>query len=227
MNNGVSARRCKSMQQLKEKDRANWWIEDQLRAALLTDLKAIIPEGHFDQEANKLRLDGSLDKSGHLSKQLSWGHAAGLLGHSIYFKNQSIITPRQLAAAYVLMNLGMLVGARASHEACKNAITRADELKMFDGNAGAVARKLMEEQIPQLELNVRGALTQYLRHLSKDEAAPYLSLLKEKDLVDLGLKVRMRDKALSWTIKNVGAIVVSLITGVTTAVLLVWLELPH
>lgn len=215
------------MKQLKEKERASWWVEDQLRAALLTDLNSIIPEGYFELEGNKLQLDASLDKSGHLSKELSWGHSAGRLGQSIYFKNQKIITPRQLAAADALMNLGLLVGARASHQACSNVKTRADELKVFDGNAGAVALKLKEEQIPQLELNVRGALTQYLRHLSKEEAAPYMSLLKPEDLVALGLKVRMRDKALSWVAKNLVAILVSVAATMAGAALLAWLGVPH
>lgn len=216
-----------AMKQRKEKDRASWWVEDQLRAALLTDLKSIIPEGYFELEGNKLQLDVSLDKSRHLSKELSWGHAAGRLGQSIYFKNQKIITPRQLAAADVLMNLGMLVVARASHQACSTVKNRADELKLFDGNAGAVALKLKEEQIPQLELNVRGALTQYLRHLSKEEEAPYLSLLKTEDLVALGLRVRMRDKALSWFMRNLVAIVVSVAATVAGAVLLAWLGVSH
>lgn len=215
------------MKQVKKNDRASWWVEDQLRAALLTDLKSIIPEDYFELEGNKLQLNVSLDKSGHLSKELSWGYSAGRLGHTIYFKNQEIITPRQLAAADVLMNLGMLVGARASHQACSNVKNRADELKVFDGNAGAIALKLKEEQIPQLELNVRGALTQYLRHLSKEEVAPYLSLLKPQALVALGLQVRMRDKALSWVAKNFVAIVVSVAATVAGAVLLAWLGVPH
>lgn len=198
----------------------SWWVEDQLKAALLTDLRPIIPEGYFELESNKLQLDASLDKTGHLSKELSWGTAAGRLGHSTYFKNTAIIAPRQLSAADVLMNLGMLVAARASHHACSNAKARADSLKVFDGNAEKVALQLKEEQIPQLELNVRGALTQYLRHLSKEEAAPYLSMLKTEDLIELGLRVRMRDKVLSWAAKNLGAIVVSVVTALTIALFL-------
>lgn len=198
----------------------SWWVEDQLKAALLTDLRPIIPEGYFELESNKLQLDASLDKTGHLSKELSWGTAAGRLGHSTYFKNTAIIAPRQLSAADVLMNLGMLVAARASHQACSNAKARADSLKVFDGNAEKVALQLKEEQIPQLELNVRGALTQYLRHLSKEEAAPYLSMLKTEDLIELGLRVRMRDKVLSWAAKNLGAIVVSVVTALTIALFL-------
>lgn len=215
------------MKQRKEKDRASWWVEDQLRAALLTDLKSIIPEDYFELEGSKLQLHESLDKSGHLSKELSWGYSAGRLGQSIYFKNQKIISPRQLAAADVLMKLGMLVSARASHQACSNVKTRADELKVFDGNAGAVALKLKEEQIPQLQLNVRGALTQYLRHLSKEEASPYLSLLRTEDLVALGLKVRMRDKAISWVMNNLFGIVVTVASTVAGALLLAWLGVPH
>lgn len=205
----------------------SWWVEDQLKAALLTDLRPIIPEGYFELESNKLQLNASLDKTGHLSKELSWGTAAGRLGHSTYFKNTAIIAPRLLSAADVLMNLGMLVAARASHQACSNVKARADSLKVFDGNAEKVARQLKEEQIPQLELNVRGALTQYLRHLSKEEAAPYLSMLKTEDLIELGLRVRMRDKVLSWAAKNLGAIVVSVVTALTIALLLFWLGIPH
>lgn len=198
----------------------SWWVEDQLKAALLTDLRPIIPEGYFELESNKLQLDASLDKTGHLSKELSWGTAAGRLGHSTYFKNTAIIAPRQLSAADVLMNLGMLVAARASYQACSNVKVLADSLKVFDGNAEKVALQLKEEQIPQLELNVRGALTQYLRHLSKEEAAPYLSMLKTEDLIELGLRVRMRDKVLSWAAKNLGAIVVSVVTALTIALFL-------
>ena len=201
----------------------SWWVEDQLKAALLTDLRPIIPEGYFELESNKLQLDASLDKTGHLSKELSWGTAAGRLGHSTYFKNTAIIAPRQLSAADVLMKLGMLVAARASHQACSNVKARADSLKVFDGNAEKVALQLKEEQIPQLELNVRGALTQYLRHLSKEEAAPYLSMLKTEDLIELGLIVRTRDKVLSWAAKNLGAIV----TALAIALLLSWLGIPH
>ena len=215
------------MRKPKEKSRASWWVEDQLKAALLTDLRPIIPEGYFELESNKLQLDASLDKTGHLSKELSWGTAAGRLGHNTYFKNTAIIAPRQLSAADVLMNLGMLVAARASHQACSNLKARADSLKVFDGNAEKVALQLKEEQIPQLELNVRGALTQYLRHLSKEEAAPYLSMLKTEDLIELGLSVRMRDKVLSLAAKNLGAIVVSVVTALTIALLLSWLGIPH
>lgn len=215
------------MRKPKEKSRMSWWVEDQLKAALLTDLRPIIPEGYFELESNQLQLDASLDKTGHLSKELSWGTAAGRLGHSTYFKNTAIIAPRQLSAADVLMNLGMLVAARASHQACSNVKARADLLKVFDGNAEKVALQLKEEQIPQLELNVRGALTQYLRHLSKEEAAPYLSMLKTEDLIELGLRVRMRDKVLSWAAKNLGAIVVPVVTALTIALLLFWLGIPH
>jgi len=215
------------MRKPKEKSRASWWVEDQLKAAILIDLRPIIPEGYFELESNKLQLDASLDKTGHLSKELSWGTAAGRLGHNTYFKNTAIIAPRQLSAADVLMNLGMLVAARASHQACSNLKARADSLKVFDGNAEKVALQLKEEQIPQLELNVRGALTQYLRHLSKEEAAPYLSMLKTEDLIELGLSVRMRDKVLSLAAKNLGAIVVSVVTALTIALLLSWLGIPH
>lgn len=198
------------MRKPKEKSSASWWVEDQLKAALLIDLKPIIPEGYFELESNKLQLDASLDKTGHLSKELSWGTAAGRLGLNTYFRSTAIIAPRQLSAADVLMNLGMLVAARASHQACCNLKARADSLKVFDGNAEKIALQLKEEQIPQLELNVRGALTQYLRHLSKEEAAPYLSMLKTKDLIELGLKVRMRDKVLSFAVENLFTIVVAI-----------------
>jgi hypothetical protein len=215
------------MRKPKGKSRMSWWVENQLKAALLTDLKPIIPEGYFELESNKLQLDASLDKTGYLSKELSWGTAAHKFGHNTHFKSTAIITPRQLSAAEVLMNIGMLVAARASQQACSNVKVRADSLKVFDGNAEKVALQIKEEQIPQFELNVRGALTQYLRHLSKEEAAPYLSMLKMEDLIELGLKVRMRDKVLSLVAKNLEVIVVAVVTALTIAMLLFLLGIPN
>lgn len=201
----------------------NWWVENQLRAALLTDLKSLIPEDYFELESNQLIIDKGLDKSGHLSKELSWGHAAGKLGHGIYFKNKAIITPKQLSAAEVLMNLGMLVAAKASQEACSNLKDYADAIEVFDGNSGKVSLQLKEEHIPQFESNLRESLIQYVRHLSKEEAAPFLSLLNEKNLIELGLKVRTRDKVFSVLMENLGAIIVSVASVVIAAVVLFWL----
>jgi len=91
-----------------------WLVEEQLKAALLTDLQDLVPEDYFQKAENQLSIDSSLDNTGHLSNQLSWGHAAGKLGYSLYFKSQKIISPRQLVAAEVLMHLGMLVAIRTA-----------------------------------------------------------------------------------------------------------------
>jgi hypothetical protein len=131
----------------------NWWVENQLRAALLTDLKSLIPEDYFELESNQLMINKGLDKSGHLSKELSWGHAAGKLGLGIYF-----ITPIQLSAAEVLMNIGMLVAAKAQQEACSNLKNYADAIEVFDHNAGKIFLQLKKEHTRQFELNLRGSL---------------------------------------------------------------------
>lgn len=197
-----------------------WWVEEQLKAALLTDLKDLIPKYYFNKEENQLILDSKLDCSGHLSKQLSWGHAAGKLGHHLYFNNQEIITPRQLAAAEVLMHLGMLVTVRASQEACSTLKNCADALEVEDGNSGNVSIQLKEEQIPHFENNLNGGLVQYLRHLSKEEALPYISLLDKEGLIQLGLKERTMDKIFRMLSKNLIAIIVSVVTALILAVLI-------
>jgi hypothetical protein len=201
----------------------NWWVENQLRAALLTDLKSLIPEDYFELESNQLMVNKGLDKSGHLSKELSWGHAAGKLGLGIYFNNKAIITHRQLSAAEVLINIGMLVAAKAQQEACSNLKNYADALEVFDHNAGKISLQLKKEHIPQFELNLRGSLIQYVRHLSKEEAAPFLSLFQEQDLIELGLKVRIRDKVLSVLMKNLGTIIVTVVASVVSAALVFFL----
>lgn len=186
-----------------------WWVEEQLKAALLTDLKDLVPTGYFEKDENRLSINSSIDSSGHLSSQLSWGQAAGKLGYHLHFENQEIITPRQLAAAEVLMHLGLLVAARASQEACSNLKDRADAIKVQDGNSGNVSIQLKEEHIPQFEENLNGGLIQYLRHLSKEEALPYISLLDDDGLIQLGIKERTREKIVRKLTENIATIVVT------------------
>jgi hypothetical protein len=59
-----------------------------------------------------------------------------------------------------------------------------------DGNAGAVAEQLGNQQIPTLSNNVRGALEQYLRYLTPLEARPFLPLLESVPYVIGDLIVR-------------------------------------
>ena len=63
------------------------------------------------------------------------------------------------------------------HEASSNIKEQADALHVQDGNSGKVSMQLKEEHIPQFEMNLNGGLLQYLKHVSKDEALPYISLL--------------------------------------------------
>lgn len=204
-----------------------WWIEEQLKAALLTDLKNLVPEDYFKKKENQLNINSKLDNSGHLSKQLSWGYAAGKLGHSLYFNNEKIISPRQLAAAEVLMHFGHLVSARASQEACSKLKERAETMNVEDGNSGNVSMQLKEGHIPQFEINLNGGLTQYLRHLSKEEALPYISLLDEHGLINLGIKERTRDIIIRKVSENIITVIVSVASIVAGVAILIWLGLPQ
>ena len=204
-----------------------WWVEEQLKAALLTDLKDLVPERYFDKQENQLNLNAYVDKSGHLSKQLSWGYAAGRLGQRLFFKNKEIISPRQLAASEVLMHLGMLVSARAMHEASSNIKEQADALHVQDGNSGKVSMQLKEEHIPQFEMNLNGGLLQYLKHVSKDEALPYISLLDDDGLAELGVKERTKDIIIRKLAENITIVVVSAASTVLATALLIWLGLQQ
>lgn len=204
-----------------------WWVEEQLKAALLTDLKDLVPEGYFDKQENQLNLNSYVDKSGHLSKQLSWGYAAGRLGQRIFFKNKEIISPRQLSAAEVLMHLGMLVSARAMQEASSNVKEQAEALHVQDGNSGKVSMQLKEEHIPQFEMNLNGGLLQYLKHLSKDEALPYISLLDDDGLAELGVKERTKDIIIRKLAENITIVVVSVASTVLAAAIIIWLGLQQ
>lgn len=202
-----------------------WWVEEQLKAGLLTDLKNLVPTGYFEKDENRLSMDSSIDSSGHLSNQLSWGHAAGKLGYHLHFESQEISTPRQLAAAEVLMHLGMLVAARASQAACSHIKERADAMKVQDGNSGNVSIQLKEEHIPQFEENLNGGLIQYLRHLSKEEALPYISLLDDDGLIQLGIKERTEKKIAKNLAENITTLVVTITSTVLGVAILLWLGL--
>lgn len=204
-----------------------WWVEEQLKAALLTDLKDLIPADYFQRAENQLSIDSTLDRSGHLSSELSWGHAAGKLGHTLYFKNKVIISPRQVAAAEVLMHLGMLVSAKASQEACSNLKQHADAMNVQDGNSGVVSLQLKEEHIPQFENNLNGGLVQYLKHLSKEEALPYISLLNDAGLVELGIKERKREIILRKISENFIVVIVSAASMVLGTAMILWLGLSQ
>lgn len=155
----------------------DWWIVKQLRAMILTDLRDFVPPGYFESEAENFKLDSGITGSDYFSHELKWGYLAGDLGRRLFFESTAIMSARQVSASEVLMNLGMLAGAEAAQGVTTRLLEMAEVKGVSDGNSGAVAKQLEDQQIPTLSNNVSGALKQYLRYLTPLEAAPFLPLL--------------------------------------------------
>lgn len=159
----------------------NSWTLKQLRALVLSDLNAFIPKDYFNQKIESLWLNNSFISNEYLSFENQWGYLAAKLGHKLYFHTSTNLSPRQVAASEVLMNLGMLASAEVSLSACEQIQTKAMDKKIDDGNAGNVAAQLRTESIPNLQENIRGSLEQYLHHLPHEETRPYVSLGKNEE----------------------------------------------
>ena len=184
----------------------DWWIQKQLRSMVVTDLGALIPGDYFEREIDNFAIDRTIDKSGLLSEELRWGYLAGVIGKKLFFDNSSLMTARQKSASELLMNLGILAVAEAIHMSCLSVRDIADENGVFDENAGEVASQINSEQIPVFKNNVRGALMQYLKHLSREEADPFLELLSKRDLIKLGYKDSKLQKAFGWIMNHLIAV---------------------
>lgn len=161
----------------------DWWIVKQLRAMILEDLRDFIPQGYFETETEKFKIDDSIKNSTHYSSEMKWGYLAGRLGQKLFFKSNAIMSARQTSASEVLMNLGMLAAAEAAKGSTKQLSKYAEEIGVPDGNAGNVAEQLENQQIPILSNNVTGALEQYLRYLIPLEAEPFTPLLEKNKVL--------------------------------------------
>jgi hypothetical protein len=139
------------------------WVLKQLRAQILGDLKNLIPEGYFDRNKENFQFSSTFPSHEYLSSELCWGYNATKLGQEIYFKNNEIKQPKFVAAAEVLMNLGMLSASDANQAACKYLSEKAKANKIYDGNSTAVYKQITTEHIPTFEQNIKGALKQYLK----------------------------------------------------------------
>ena len=155
------------------------WVLKQLRAFVLSELKGHIPKDYFDQKLENLELNKIFKSHEYLSFENQWGYLATKLGKKLYFESPIDLTPRQIAASELLMNLGMLASSEASLSACEQIHKIALEKGIPDGNSGNVAAQLKNDHIPTFQDNIKGALEQYLLHLTPEESKPYISLLPE------------------------------------------------
>jgi len=150
---------------------------------LLEDLRDFIPDRYFDGEVDQFKLNDGIENSKYFSRELSWGYLAGTLGQRLFFDSTTVMSARQVSACEVLMNLGMLASAEASHGISAQLSKKAKNVGISDGNAGLVAEQLQNEGIPTLSKNVVGALEQYVKYLKPHEAKPFLSLLSARPAI--------------------------------------------
>lgn len=143
----------------------DWWILKQLRAMILTDLRDFVPLGYFESEADIN------------SRELKRGYLDTQLGKRLFFESTAIMSPRQVSASDLLMNLGLLECAEAAHCMATQASKAVGLMGVSDVKAGVAVKQLADQHMPTYRDNVVGALQQYLRYLTPAEAAPFLSLL--------------------------------------------------
>ena len=181
------------------------WILKQLRAQVLGDLRDYIRAGYFKENIERFKLSDTIKSHNSLSSELHWGYQAAKLGKELYFGNYRGLSPRQIAASEVLMNMGMLASAAVGQAVCEFISDKADELNVDDGNSGVVAKQLKNEQIPVLERNIVGALGQYLKYLKRDEAAPFLVLVQDADDMEKNnsQKTELNPSDLENTVQNI------------------------
>lgn len=184
----------------------NWWIVKQLRALVLTDLRAFIPPNYFESKSDTFELHNSLENSDHYSRELRWGYLATELGKRLFFESTIIISARQVSASELLIHIGLLAGFEATQGATKKLSEKAQEKGIPDSNAGEVAEQLGKQQIPTARNNIRGALEQYLRYLTPLEAKPFLPLLElyqyEDKTVDEHPNVSLLLKRMTTALEN-------------------------
>jgi hypothetical protein len=182
------------------------WILKQLRALILSDLKDHIPKDYFDEKIENLPLNDTFKSHEYLSYEKKWGCLVGKLGQKLYFQPPLGISPRQVAASEILMNLGMLAATEASLSATEQIYERAKEKEISDGNAGVVAAQLKNEHIPIFQDNVRGGLKQYIHHLTPEEAKPYISLLHKDQQQVINYMAQESSKVVHNTINIAGSV---------------------
>jgi hypothetical protein len=159
----------------------DWWALKQLRAHLLSDLAGYIPAEYFSAECKIAQLNANIDKTGNISSELKWGCLATTIGKRIFYEPPANISARQIAASEVLMHVGMLVSAEAAHQACIRLRELSGGKEVDHHGSGLVEAQLQFEHIPVFCENIKKALCQYLKHLSRTEVLPYIHLIGDEE----------------------------------------------
>lgn len=156
----------------------DWWILKQLRGFVMADLRAFIDPIDFTRSHDNLDFSPTIPNHEHFSLEIQWAYAAGTTGKALFFKPDFSMNARQISASEVLMNLGLLTCAETMHAVLTQISGESLKMAVPIDNAENVLKQLESEHIPVFLNNLRGALTQYFFYLSKEEMAPFDSLLK-------------------------------------------------
>lgn len=180
----------------------------------MTDLERHIPKDYFTLRDERLSVSSEFQSAKSLESELQWGYKASILGKDLYFSNSVIMTARERSASEVLMHLGMLAATEA-YKTMAEEIANTVAKGKNDGNAGAVAKQLKNSHIPTFHKNLKGGLSQYLKHLDRDERAPFVQLLPHSYLLPLR-------RLFDWLVKDLA---VKVIIPVLVALILLFLGL--
>lgn len=193
----------------------SWWVYKQLRSQVMTDIQKYIPDNHFSNVDERLKINNSFKSANYLESEIQWGYKAATLGKELFFDNSIMMTARERAASEVLMHLGVLTIAKVSQKVTEELADKANEKGIGDGNSSVVSKQLKTSHIPTLQANLQGGLMQYLKYLPEDEIAPFIELLPQEK----SSKIR---KLVNWVTNN---IFVKVLVPVLIAIILAWLGL--
>lgn len=149
------------------------WDVAQLRAAVLSDLKSYVPDGH----CAGLSVDSN--------DQIEQGRQDYMLGKSLFFEPPIQLTARLVAAVEVLMWMGMFTMAKTASElpafGARNVVlppTNQNALKMRRSLDAAHAD--ITGNTESLEQSLREATRRYLLYLTENEAKPLHEVISDK-----------------------------------------------
>lgn len=157
----------------------DWWIVNQLRAFLLSDLSSYVHEEDFTNAPDSLNISSQFDNHEHFTRELKWAYSAGNIGRKLFFAPPLGMTARQISACDVLMNMGLLTAAHTMHSMLSRLCDKAAKAGVSSGNANDVKENLEREHIPVFSDNISQALKQYFLYLDENEKAPFKSLLND------------------------------------------------
>lgn len=139
------------------------WVLRQIRAMVLTDLKAFIPEGHFEKRIERIWLTNVKNADYH-NENFQWGYKAFDLRKLVLFPPNGM-TSRQVSAADVLMNMGLFSLTETAKRVTEDLSAQYKAKGLPDCAAKGVHER-NQANLDSAERDLTAALKGYRLHLN-------------------------------------------------------------